>query len=89
MKEIFKTTYLFIYWLTQQHGDQLRSTSTKRQQTANRQQIEEVVKETKQGKQNICIYLYKSKVKKKENVLMVITNSMIDVFNALYSALPQ
>jgi len=35
MNEIFRTTYLFIYWLTQQLCDQLRSTSTKRKRTAN------------------------------------------------------
>ena len=44
---------------------------------------------TKQGKQNIYINLFKSKVKKKQNVLVVITNPVIDIFNALYSSLPQ
>lgn len=44
---------------------------------------------TKQGKQNIYINLFKSKVKNKQNVLMVITNSVMDVFNALYSSQPQ
>jgi hypothetical protein len=44
---------------------------------------------TKQEKENIHINLFKSKVKKKQNVLVVITNPVIDIFNALYSSLSQ
>jgi hypothetical protein len=39
-------------------------------------------KKAKEGKQNIDINLFKSQAKNKQNILIVITKSVIEAFNA-------